>query len=215
MNKTFLYSLTLVAAFAPALTAQKWEFGGGAGGGFYSSQDITGAPVPGSATIAPGMAASAWLDNNLGRIWGGELRYDYQGGDLRVSSQSTTASFASRTHAVHYDFLLHVASRNARVRPFVAFGGGVKLYQGTGTEVVAQPLNFLALLTRTGETRGMGSVGAGIKINGRRFGFRAEVHDFMTPFPTNVIAAAPNASIGGWVHDFAVDFGLSVLFGGE
>lgn len=215
MSKTFVCSLAFAAVFTPALTAQKWEFGGGAGGGFYTSQDIKGAPVPGSAKIAAGISGSAWLDNNNGRNWGGELRYDYQGGDLRLSSQSTSASFAARSHAIHYDFVLHTASRNAHIRPFIAFGGGVKVYQGTGTEVVSQPLNSLGLLTRTSETRGMASVGAGVKVNGRRVGFRAEVHDYLTPFPNQVIAPAQNASIGGWVHDLVVDFGLSLLFGGE
>jgi hypothetical protein len=211
MNKTGLFCLIIAAVFAPVLSAQRWEFGGGAGGGLYTSQDVKGASTSGSAKIATGLAASAWLDNNNGRLWGGELRYDYQMGDLRISSGSTSASFAARSQGIHYDFLLHTASRNARIRPFIAFGGGVKFYQGVGTEVVAQPLNSLALLTRTSETCALASVGAGVKFNTGRLGFRIEIHDYMTPFPTQVIAAAQNASIGGWTHDLVVDFGLSLL----
>ncbi len=204
--------LTLLLLLAPAAAAQKWEFGGGAGGGFYTSQDVTDGSTAGSVKISNGISASAWLANNSSRLWGGELRYDYQMGDLAVSSQSTRAAFGAHTQAIHYDFVLHAAPRTARVRPFVAFGGGIKLYQGTGTEVAVQPLNRLALLTKTTDMRPMASVGGGIKVNGRRVGLRVEVHDFMTPFPDKVIAAAPKASIGGWLHDLVVDVGLSLLF---
>ena len=212
MNKRFLLSLTLVIIFAPVVAAQKWEFGGAAGGGFYTSQDLTSPAGTGSAKIATGIAASAWLANNSSRLWGGELRYDYQMGDLELSSRSTKATFGAQSHGLHYDFVLHTTGSEARVRPFVAFGGGIKVYQGTGTEVVSQPLNELGLLTKGTDTRPMASVGAGVKINARHLGFRVEVHDFLTPFPNKVIAPAQNASIGGWLHDLVVSFGLSLLF---
>jgi hypothetical protein len=211
MNKRILQFLTLAIILAPLAVAQRWEFGAGAGGGFNTSQDVNGAPGGGSVTITPGMVASAWLDNNRGNRWGGELRYDYQMGDLQVSSQSTKASFSAQTHGIHYDFLLHTAPQEARVRPFIALGGGVKMYSGTGTEVASQPLNQLALLTKTSEVRGMLSVGGGVKINRGRFGFRIEAHDFITQFPNKVIAPAQGVSIGGWLHDLVVSAGISVL----
>ncbi len=212
MSKRLSAFLTLISLFAPFAAAQKWEFGGGAGGGFYPSHDVTNGTQTGSVKIATGVAASAWLANNTSRLWGGELRYDYQLGDLTVSSQSTKAAFGARTQAMHYDFLLHGAGKEAKVRPFAAFGGGVKFYQGTGTEVAVQPLNGLALLTKATDTRGMVSVGGGIKFNARRLGLRVEAHDFMTPFPDKVIVAARSASIGGWLHDIVLSVGLSLLF---
>jgi hypothetical protein len=39
-------------AAAPLAMAQKWEVGGGAGGGFYTSQDVTGTAGSASANIA-------------------------------------------------------------------------------------------------------------------------------------------------------------------
>jgi Outer membrane protein beta-barrel domain len=212
MDKRLVRFLTLVIILAPVAAAQKWEFGGGAGGGFYTSQDVKSAALSGSVKIASGLAASAWLDNNNGKLWGGELRYDFQSGDLQVSSQSAKAAFGAQTHGIHYDFVLHATPREAKIRPFVAFGGGVKVYSGTGTEVRSQPLNQLALLTKTSETRGMLSLGAGVKINTGRFGFRIEAHDFMTQFPNKVIAGAQNVSIGGWLHDLVVSAGISLLF---
>lgn len=212
MKRHTIAVLSLVLASAPAALAQKWEFGGAAGTGLYTSQDVTNGGLSGSAKIATGIAASAWLGNNNGEHWGGEVRYDFQQGDLKLSSGATTASFGSQTHAVHYDFLLHFAERQAKVRPFVAFGGGVKLYRGTGTEVAAQPLNRLALLTKTTDTRPLASVGAGIKVNAKRIGFRIEAHDYLTPFPDKAIAAAEGSSVGGWLHDFVVSVGISILF---
>ncbi len=206
----------LLTAFAilsaPAVVAQKWEFGAGAGGGFYTSGDVTSPAGSGSVKIGSGIGASAWLANNTSQLWGGELRYDYQTGDLQVSSQSVKASFAAHSQAIHYDFVLHATGRNAKVRPFLAFGGGVKLYTGTGTEVAAQPLNRLALLSRTTDTRGLAVIGAGVKFNARRLTLRLEGHDFITPFPSKVIAPASGASIGGWVHDLVVSAGLGLLF---
>jgi hypothetical protein len=212
MNNSFLLSLASIIIVAPPVTAQKWEFGGAAGGGFYTSHDVTSPAGTGSVKIAPGIAASAWVGNNSSRLWGGELRYDYQMGDLQVSSQSTKASFGAQSHGIHYDFILHPAGNEARVIPFVALGGGVKVYQGTGSEVASQPLNQLALLTKTTDTRAMASVGAGVKINAHKLGFRVEIHDFITPFPNQVIAPAQNAKMGGWLHDLVVSFGLSLLF---
>src|SRR5487761_157743 len=87
----------VLLAMAPAAVSQKWEAGGGLGGGFYTSQDLS---LPGSsaaAKIQPNLAGSAWLDNNGLGHWGGELRYDYQLGALQLSSGSTQTSFAAQT----------------------------------------------------------------------------------------------------------------------
>src|SRR6476619_2642008 len=165
-NRRVSLALTSFILFAPVAAAQKWEFGGGAGAGFYPSHNVANGSDSGSAKIATGVAASVWLGNNTSRLWGGELRYDYQMGDLALSSQSAKAAFGARTQAIHYDFVLHTTEKSARIRPFVAFGGGVKMYQGTGTEVAVQPLNRLALLTKVTDTRGLASVGGGLKVNG-------------------------------------------------
>src|SRR5262249_1968436 len=101
----------------------------------------------------------------------------------------------------------------ARVRPFVSGGGGVKIYRGTGSATVTQPLQRLALLTNTYETKGLGSVGAGFKMQpSRRVGLRFEVHDFITPFPRKVIAEAPGAKISGLLHDIVFMGGLALTF---
>ena len=64
--------------------------------------------------------------------------------------------------------MARAAPVNARdesaVRPFVAFGGGIKMYRGTGEEQVVQPLSNIALLTKAQDLTGMLSIGAGFKV---------------------------------------------------
>lgn len=211
-NALVMFALVMV----PAAMAQKWEFGGGAGYGFYTSQDVTSPAGTASAKFGTGFDGSVWLDNDNGKHWGGEIRYDYQSGDMKLSSGGTTASFAGRSQAVHYDFLLHATPRNAKVRPFLAFGAGVKYFQGTGAEVMVQPLSNFALLSQTSDIEPVVSVGGGIKFNmARHVGFRVEVHDYMSPIPQKVIQPSMNASTGGWIHDIVVAAGVSYLFGAQ
>ena len=50
------------------------------------------------------------------------------------------------------------------IRPYVAIGGGMKHYRGTGEEQPFQPLSNIAILTKTNDTKGMVSVGGGVKV---------------------------------------------------
>jgi hypothetical protein len=205
--------LLLAGACLPACWAQKWELGVTGGGGFYTHASVTAGTASGDVGFKPGAAFGAFLGNNTSNRWGGELHYTYQPGDLRVSSGGSEATFTGESHAINYDFLYHFAPMEAHIRPFVAFGGGAKLYRGTGSPTVTQPLSNLALLTNTHEVAGMGSVGAGFKVSmSPKLGLRFEVHDFLTPFPKQVIAAAPGATIGSFLNDFVVMGGISFTF---
>src|SRR5271155_3444263 len=115
--KHFLSFMFLVAALTPAAFAQKWEVGFGAGGSFLTSDTITNPAGNANASRDPGLALSAWLDNNIGSgLFGGELRYDYEAGDLKLSSNGTTVKFASQSNAVHYDVVVNFASSESAVR---------------------------------------------------------------------------------------------------
>jgi hypothetical protein len=210
----FRISLFVLAiAGAPLASAQKWEVGVGIGGSFYTSQTFTSAVAKADASLTNGIAASVWLGNNSGNLLGGELRYDYENTNLKLSSGNSSASFGAQTNAFHYDFLLHLAPRSSPIRPFVAAGGGVKVYRGTGAEQPFQPLSNLGLLTKTGDVKGLISVGAGIKFNvGRVLQFRVEVHDYMTPFPNKVIAPVEGVKAGGWLQDFVPMGALALTF---
>src|SRR5579859_2131186 len=100
------FTFLACAVATPAAFAQKWEVGFGAGGSFLTSQTVTNPAGNADATRNPGLALSAWLDNNIGSgIFGGELRYDHENGDLKLSSGGTSVTFGSQSNAVHYDFL--------------------------------------------------------------------------------------------------------------
>jgi hypothetical protein len=202
----FLASL----AAAPAALAQTWEVGVAGGGSFYTSETVQNPAGNGSAGLGDGFGVSAWLGNSVTSVIGGELRYDYEHSNLRLSSNGTSVNFGGQTNAIHYDFLLHFAPSESRVRPFVGAGAGVKLFSGTGTEEAFQPLSNLALLTKTTQLEPVISVGGGVKFAlGKSATLRLEVHDYLSPFPTNIIAPAQGSKIGGWLSDFVVSAGLS------
>jgi hypothetical protein len=192
--------------------AQRWEVGGAVGGGFYSSQDVSSGGSSASAKIESNISGSAWV-GSTGNRWGGEIRYDYQGGNLLLNQGPTQASFGAHSYALHYDVLWHFADAEARVRPFVGAGAGIKVFQGTGSEVAYQPLSNYALLTKQQDLTPLVSVGAGIKFAvSSHLQFRVEVHDYLTPFPKKVITPAQGAHVGGWLQDFVPMAGLAYTF---
>ena len=210
MKTAHMLVVCLAVSAAPAALAQKWELGGGAGAGFYTSKDATRPPETATAKIKTGMAAGAWLTNNTSARWGGEIRYSYQRGQAQLKQGSTLAAFDAETHAMHYDFQWHATDVDSASRPYIAFGGGVKVYRGTGTEQLTQPLSRFALLTKTQEVQGMVSIGAGIKTKlGEHWQLRLDVHDYITPFPKDVITPNLGTSIGGMLHDIVPMVGIS------
>jgi len=204
----------LIALATPALYAQKWEVGGGAGASFYTGKDITGRNNA-AGTFKPkgGVGFTGYVGNNMYDHVSGEFRYTWQKNDLSLQSGSTNVKFGARSSAFHYDVLIHTASVRQKVRPFLAVGGGIKLYEGTGQEVVAQPLSSLAFLTKTRELKPLITFGGGVKVAvSDRVLLRAEVKDYFSQVPTKVAAPAPGASLGGWFHNIVAMFGVSVLF---
>src|SRR5579859_716746 len=88
----------------PQCRAQKWEIGGLGGGGFYNSASVSAPSGSGDVGFKSSFAAGALIGNSMYRYIGGELRYEYLPGDLKVSSGGTSATFTGRSQAVHYDF---------------------------------------------------------------------------------------------------------------
>jgi len=216
---SILATLAILGAGSTACQAQsseagpKWEIGVLGGGGFYNSASVSSPAGSGDAGIKNSVAVGAFLGNDLYKHLGGELRYEFFPGDLKVSSGGTEATFSGLAHAIHYDFLFHFAPKGSRIRPFVSAGGGVKLYQGTARATVTQPLSALALLTNTHEIKGLGVFGGGVKAQvSSHVMLRFEVQDFLTPFPRQVIAPAPGAKISGLLNDIVFLAGLGITF---
>ena len=207
--------LGIVAALVAAMpaVAQKVELGGGRAGSLYKGNSVTGFVSSATTGFENQFAVTGFLGHNSYRLVGGEIRYTWERNNLKVSSGGAGATFGGESHAVHYDFVLHTAPRGAKVRPFVAGGGGVKLYVGSGTEVLAQPLGNIALLTKTRELKGLISVGGGVKAAlAPHLALRIEARDYITPFPLKVIAPVGTAKIQGWVHNVTPMVSLAFTF---
>lgn len=193
--------------------AQRAEVGFGGSGSFYSERTVTAPPRTATTGFEAGWGAGAWVAHHMYRYVSGEVRYWLQQNDLKLAAGGTKTTFGGRTHAIHYDLLIHAAPMGSAVRPYVAVGGGVKGYFGTGEETAVQPLQDYALLTKTSEWKGLITVGGGVKFSlGPRVILRVEVKDYLTPFPTEVIAPAPGADLGGWIHNIVPQFGVSFTF---
>jgi hypothetical protein len=198
------------AVLATPGMAQSWEVGGGVGGGFYTSQTVNSPAGSASAKLQTGLAGSAWVGNTWQGHWSGELRYDYGMSNLALSSGGTSVSFGAHTQQFHYDIAWHATSSESRIRPYVAVGAGVKLYQGTGTQMAYQPLSNFALLTQQQDLTPLVSAGAGIKFQlSPHVQIRMDVHDYLTPFPNKVITPNAGAKVGGWLQDFVPMIGIS------
>jgi hypothetical protein len=208
-----MLAICAAVGIAPAAMAQKWEFGGGVGGSFYTSRDAINSGQKADAGLKTDIASSVWLANNNHSNWGGEFRLDYQRGDFRLKNGGTEALFGAETYALHYDFVYHFREIESRVRPFVAAGAGIKVYRGTGDESAVQPLSQFAFLTKTNELKPLISLGAGIKWQiARSVQFRVEIHDYLTPFPTQVIAPNAGTELGGWLNNLVPMAGISYTF---
>ncbi len=192
--------------------AQSWEVGGTAGYDLYRDVAVTGA-TSGTAGFTPGYALGATVGNDLYRFLGGEVRYTYLAGDLRVSSGSANAQASGHAQAIHYDFLLHAGTKESLIRPFLAAGAGVKIFSGTGREPAYQPLADLLVLTHATQAEPLISFGGGIKIAlSRRVLLRFDFRDYLTPVPDRLLAVPPNGHISGWIHDLVFLAGVSRVF---
>ncbi len=171
---------------------------------------IQGAPADTSAGFQPGAAGGVLLGQDLYNHWSGEIRYLFELRNPRVSSAGQTASFAGQAHVIQYELIYSTRTREERVRPYLAAGGGIKLFRGTGAEEAYRLNMQYADLTHTQELKPMLSVGGGVKWTvGKRMILRVECRDQITPFPTKLIHAAPGMSLKGWLNDFVPTVGLS------
>jgi hypothetical protein len=207
-----VFCVVLLAGALTGARGESAEWGLVGGGSFFPDKAVTAPFGKANAGFARGFAAGLWGGHNY-RWVGGEIRYLFEHQPLRVATGAARADFRGRSHAIHYNLLIHAAPAEAKLRPFVAVGGGIKGYQGTGTERLYQPLQEFALLTRTSQWKGLVVFGGGLKwALSPRVVLRLEVYDYLTEFPEKVIAPAPGASLGGWIHNLVPAVGAGFLF---
>jgi hypothetical protein len=209
----------VVCSCAVALTAagqvrdrEAWEIGVAAGYGFSRDVKIESATAQASGGLRPGFAFGVVAGNHVRSWLSGEARYTYRQNDLRLSGGGAEARFDAESHVLHYDFLFSAGKRGS-IQPFLAAGAGIRYFRGTGRESSSQALSRVAILTRTDDLRPLISLGAGIRIPlSSLLSLRVEARDYLSPFPTEVIAPVPGARTSGWLHDFVPMVGLSFTF---
>jgi hypothetical protein len=212
--RIFATTVLLVAAAAANGMAQQWEIGGVGGGSFLNTTSVSSPNGSGRAGFQPGFVGGAYFGQNLYPRLGGEIRYEYFQSNLKISAGGTSATFAGRAHAIHYDLIIRKERKESPMQFFAAIGGGMKIFEGTGTESAYQATMLYGYMTKTREVKPMVSLGGGFTYRlSPSLSLRAEVRDFITPFPGKVIAApASNVKYGSILNDLVPMVGLQYVF---
>ena len=209
MNKLGI-GILLITASASCF-AQQWEVGGTGGAAF----------LPGSQHLQPpGLGNHGLQAGHHGRrLRESEPVSAHQRRDsLWISAKQSEAAERRHRSDVFRDCRTSCTTtwsctpikKDSRSQYFVAFGGGMRIFRGTGKEAAYQPLSQFAYLTKTQELKPMASVGAGIKYKlSPRVILRTEFRDYITPFPQTVIAPAPGAKFGSILHTFVPMVGIA------
>lgn len=212
-SNTVVVSALVLSVFATGAYAQKWEVGGFGGGSFSTSNDVTKGSSSVKASFTPGFSAGGFLNQEMGRRWGGEIRYTFQRSDAQLDGNGGKASFGAQAHAIHYEFHYHLSPSGEKTRAYISFGAGIKHFRGTGNEVVAQPLSEFALLTKTSDTTPVAVVGFGVKFRvGENSNLRVEIRDYLSPVPTKIFVPNRGASFDGWINNLVPTLGISYIF---
>lgn len=211
MKKLFCLPAVLILVSAGSSFAQEWEISGLGGYAFQTKLKAKSAAGEADAGFNNSYAVGVAVGNDMHRRLGGEFRYLYRGGSAFLESGSEKPSFSARQHLIHYDLLLHFADRGQKVRPFVAFGAGIKVVEGRGVEHAFQPLGQYAVFTARNQVLPLVSVGAGVKFKmGKNGIFRVEVRDYLSTRPDEVIAPVPGGKLSGWMNDFIPAIGMGL-----
>ena len=211
MGKLTLTVFCLMAA--TTLQAQTWEIGGFGGYGYSFNNTVKAPGGDADVRTKPGKVFGVVGGGDTHNYWSGEVRYLYRYSDLEVSGGGQKASLAGHTHIIHADFLGHFKPKGSRTRPFIAFGAGIKVLQGTGVESSSQALGNKVALTATKEVLGVVDVGAGVKIDVKKhLRLRLEFRDYISAAPSKVFTPAPGATLGGVWNDMIGTAGLSYIW---
>src|SRR5690349_13585534 len=132
------------------LRAQDWEIGAFLGYGIYRNGSVISPGGTAEAGIRNRFVAGAVVAEQPFSHIAGEIRYLYHDGDPYVSAGGRKLNIQGQSHAVHYDVLIHLGSREEKLRPFVAAGIGAKWFRTTASPPPdPQPLQAIATLTET------------------------------------------------------------------
>jgi hypothetical protein len=205
-------SITVFASLilaASAALGQQWSFGALAGGGLLNNVSATSPAGSATAGFAPGFVAGLFAGENMYSHISGEFHYEYMQSDPRLSSGGQSAQFSGVSHSAHYDVAYHSNRGESAVQFFGSIGGGVKAFLGTGTQEAYQPLSQYGYFTNTTTVKPMGDVGGGVTIRlSAKLSLRAEVRDFVMPFPATVLTPPPGVKYGSLLNEIVPMVGI-------
>lgn len=203
--------ILLAGALATAGFAQQWEFGGTAGGGFLNHVSAASPKSTATAGFQNGAAFGAYIGYNSYKHIGGEIHYAYMQSNLRLASNGSEATFDGASHAFHYDLTFHTSKSEAKTQLYAAVGGGAKIFRATGKESAYQPLSSFGYFTRGQQIKPMATVAAGVKFRlTNRVFLRAEVRDYLTMFPKDVLTPPAGVKYGTLLHDIVPMVGIGM-----
>src|SRR5579863_1892616 len=215
MLKRLTCAAVMFAAAAGLASAQEseWEVGAIAGAGFSPDLTVKNATTSASASVRPGITAGVYGGQDMYPFWSGEATYLYRDGNLKLSGNNQSASLSAHTHLITGDFLAHFKPRGAHIRPFISFGGGIEIMEGTGQESFRQPLGNLAALTATREVLPVGEIGAGVKVRlADHLQLRVQARDYISQAPHEVVAPVPGAKLAGIRQDIIATVALGFVW---
>jgi hypothetical protein len=204
--------MTLAALLAaPGAMAQRWEFGGAGGASFYNKKSIAAPAGSVDAKFNPGFGFGAYF-GQIGNRLGGEMRYDFHMNEMELSGLGKSVKMDGRTQGFHYDVLVYFTKAGSKVRPYLLGGGGLRLYEGTSSAGVVQPLMSVAVLTNTTQWKPLVVAGGGVRIEAsKHVHIRAEFRVNMTESPTEIITPV-TGKIDGWFFNYAPMVGISYVW---
>jgi hypothetical protein len=213
MNRLVSSVAGLLFFCGPAAFAQPWELGVLGGFAYTAGMNAKRGSLEATPDMRPSVIFGATGGHNsYGRL-GGEINYLYRLTDARLKSGGTTATFDANVHLLTFDMPYYFSGVEAKVRPYVIFGGGMKLLRGSGQERANQPLGNIAVFAATKELLPVADVGFGVKVKAGKFSqFRFEFRDYLSPAPNEVIAPFPGGKISGVWNDFVGLVGYSFRF---
>ena len=211
----------MCVVFLAAVTASAQQWDVGMIGGYGVGNSITVKRDDGTSAntgFRDGAAFGVYGGEDTYRYWSGEVSYMYRQSTLKENTSAVSETFAAHSHIVTGALLAHFAPRESRVRPFLSAGGGVRLVVANGREGVPQPLcvtgnSCFAALTATHQLQAVAVVGGGVKFRlTKHLGMRAEVRDFVSGKPREVIVPGPKATLSGVPLDYIGTVSLGIIW---
>jgi hypothetical protein len=213
MRGAALGCLALALLAAGAAGAQDNELGGMFGYGIYRNGTVFGAGQTVSAGVYNRFTAGAVIGEDMYEHISGEIRYTYQDGHPFLSGNGSKTEVQGESHTFTYDVLFHLKVREAKLRPFLAAGAGVKGYIISGPVPGSQDLSGIASITNVDQWMPVVSLGAGVKYRLRRHVVvRADFRDYLTKFPRRELLPATGNTARGIFQQFTPMVGLSYMF---